>query len=98
MKTLASEKLVEMMANNELTDEQLDNLNDWNIINVDNLRRWLISKLADLQDDPTGVDYEQTVIALGDLIGFTDDDYVVYDEDGVAKLDMDTLNDVLGIE
>ena len=98
MKTLASEKLVEMMANNELTDEQLDNLNDWNIINADNLRRWLISKLADLQDYPTSVDYEQTVIALGDLIGFTDDDYVVYDEDGVVDLDMDTLNDALGIE
>lgn len=98
MKTLASEKLVEMMANNELTDEQLDNLNSWGIINVDNLRRWLISKLADLQDDPTGVDYEQTVIALGDLIGFADNDYVVYDENGVAELDMDILNDVLGIE
>lgn len=98
MKTLASEKLVEMMANNELTDEQLDNLADWNIINVDNLRRWLISKLADLQDYPTSVDYEQTVIALGDLIGFADDDYVVYDEDGVVDLDMDTLNDSLGVE
>ena len=98
MKTLASEKLVEMMANNELTDEQLDNLNSWGIINVDNLRRWLISKLADLQDDPTGMDYEQTVIALSDLIGFADNDYVVYDENGVAELDMDILNDVLGIE
>lgn len=98
MKTLASEKLVEMMANNELTDEQLDNLADWNVINVDNLRHWLIYKLADLQDDPTSVDYEQTVIALGDLIGFTDDDYVVYDEDGVNCLDMDTLNDSLGVE
>lgn len=98
MKTLASEKLVEMMANDELTDEQLDNLVDWDIINVDNLRHWLISKLVDFQDDPTGVDYEQTVIALGDLIGFTDDDYVVYDEDGVAELDMDTLNDTLGVE
>jgi len=35
---------------------------------------------------------------LSDLLDYDDDDYIVYDVDGVTKLDFDILNDVLDVD
>ena len=91
----ASEKLVELIENDKLTEEQQDNLNDWGIQTVSELRDYLIDKIKALKNEAVSIDYEEAVMALSDLLDYDDDDYIVYDVDGVTKLDFDTLNDAL---
>jgi len=91
----ASEKLVELIENDKLTDEQQDNLNDWGIQTVADLEYYLIDKIKELKNEAVSVDYEEAVMALSDLLDYDDDDYIVYDVDGVTKLDFGTLNDAL---
>ncbi|AUV60145.1 hypothetical protein [Lactobacillus phage Semele] len=95
----ASEKLQKLIENDKLTDEQLDNLNDWGIEQVSDVRSYLINLINQLKDDDISIDYEKAIIALYDLLDYNeDDDYVVYDEDGVQELDFESLNDALGID
>lgn len=91
----ASEKLQQLIENDKLTDEQLDNLNDWGIQTVSELRDCLIDLINKLKNEAYSVDYADTIMALSDLLDYDEDDYVVYDVDGVTKLDFDTLNDAL---
>ena len=91
----ASEKLQQLIENDELTEEQLDNLNDWGIQTVSELRDCLIDLINKLKNETYSVDYADTIMALSDLLDYDEDDYVVYDVDGVTKLDFDTLNDAL---
>lgn len=91
----ASEKLQQLIENNKLTEEQRDNLHDWGILTVSELRDKLID-LISVKDETIYVDYARTIRALYDLLDYdNDDDYVTCDEHGVHKLDFDTLNDAL---
>ena len=94
----ASEKLQQLIENDELTDEQQDNLNDWGIQTVPELRDCLIDLINKLKNETYSVDYADTIMALPDLLDYDEDDYVVYDVDGVTKLDFDTLNDALDVD
>ena len=94
----ASEKLVELIVNDKLTDDQLDNLGDWGILTVSELRDYLIDLISGLKNEAVSVSYEEAVCALSDLLDYDDDDYVVYDESGVTKLDFDTLDDALDVD
>ena len=95
----ASEKLVELIVNDKLTDEQIDNLGDWGILTVSELRDYLIDLISRLKNEAVSVSYEEAVCALSDLLDYSDDDeYIIYDETGVTKLDFDTLNDALDID
>ena len=91
----ASEKLTKLIENDKLTDEQQDNLNDWGIQQVADLQDYLIDKIKALKNEAVSSDYEEAVMALSDLLEYDEDDYIVYDVDGVTKLDFDTLNDAL---
>lgn len=94
----ASEKLAGLIVNDKLTDDQLDNLGDWGILTVSELRDYLINLINEFKNEAISVSYEEAVCALSDLLDYDDDDYVVYDESGVTKLDFDTLYDALGVE
>jgi len=94
----ASEKLVELLENDKLTDDQLDNLNSWGILTVSELREYLIDLISELKNETDSFGYENAVNALYALLEYSNDDYVVYDEDGVQELDFDVLNDALGID
>ena len=91
----ASEKLQQLIENDKLTDDQLDNLNNWGILTVAELREYLIDLIHELKNETDSVDYEEALVALSDLLDYDDDDYVVYDEGDVSKLDFDTLMDAL---
>lgn len=88
----ASEKLQKLIENDKLTDEQLDNLNGWGIKQVAELKDYLFNKIKELDAETDSID------ALSDLCDYNDDDFVIYDEDGVSELDFDTLNDALGVD
>lgn len=94
----ANEKLLNLLENDVLTDEQLDNLNDWGIINVADLRECLIFKLETVARD--SFEYREAVAMLNELLKYTDDSvYVICHENGtVVDLDFDTLNDALDID
>jgi len=62
----ASEKLQQLIENDELTDEQQDNLNDWGIQTVSELRDYLIDKIKALKNEAVSIDYEEAVMALSD--------------------------------
>ncbi|AYH92354.1 hypothetical protein HOU40_gp118 [Lactobacillus phage Bromius] len=94
----ASEKLQQLVENDKLTDEQQDNLNDWGILTVSELREYLIDLISELKNETDSFGYENAVNALYALLEYSNDDYVAYDEDGVQELDFDTLNDALGID
>ncbi|AUG84679.1 hypothetical protein HOU90_gp053 [Lactobacillus phage Lpa804] len=95
----ASEKLVELLENDKLTDDQLDNLNSWGILTVSELREYLIDLISELKNEAISVSYEEAVCALSDLLDYSDDgEYIIYDETGVTKLDFDTLDDVLDVD
>lgn len=94
----ASEKLVELIKNDKLTDDQLDNLNDWGILTVSELRENLIDLISGMKYEPDSFGYENAVNALHDLLEYSNDDYVVYDGDDVRELDLDDLDDVLDID
>jgi len=94
----ASEKLQQLVENDKLTDEQQDNLNDWGILTVSELREYLIDLISELKNETDSFGYENAVNALYALLEYSNDDYVVYDEDGVQELDFDVLNDALGID
>lgn len=93
----ASEKLAQLIENDKLTDEQLDNLNDWGILTVSELRDYLIYLIGEVKNETVSIEYEKAVFALSDLLDYNDDNYVIYDEDGVTELDFDTLMDALDI-
>lgn len=78
-----------------LTDETLDNIHSWGIQQVSDLKECLIGLLKELQNETDSLDYEKAVIALSDVLNYKDDEFVIYDEDGVAELDFDTLYDAL---
>ena len=93
----ATEKLVQMMEEDVLTDEQLDNLNGWGIINVADLRECLLFKLDTVEHD--SFEYRETVTMLNDLLNYNNNAYVICHENGtIENLDMDTLNDALDID
>ncbi len=94
----ANEKLVELLENDKLTDDQQDALNDWNIERASDVKIYLIDLVKELQGETDSIDYEKAVIALYDLLDYNDDDYVVYDEDGVSELEFDTLDDALDVD
>lgn len=94
----ASEKLQQLIENDKLTDEQLDNLSDWGIQRVSDLKECLIGMIGYLQSKTDSVDYEEAVTTLYDLLDYSNDDYVVYDESDVTKLDFDTLNKALDVD
>jgi len=91
----ASEKLQQLIENDKLTDKQQDNLDDWGIQRVSGLKECLIDMIKDLQNDTDNTDYKEDVIALYYLLDYKNNDYVIYDENGVTELDFDTLNDAL---
>ena len=94
----ASEKLTELIENNKLTDSQLDNVNDWGIQQVSDLEDYLIDQLKESQNGKSSIDYEEAVCVLYDLLDYSNDGYVIYDEDGITELDFDTLNDALDVD
>ena len=94
----ASEKLVKLIEDDKLTDEQQDNLDDWGIQRVSDLKECLIDMIKDLQNDTDNTDYKEDVIALYYLLDYKNNDYVIYDENGVTELDFDTLIDVLEVD
>ena len=94
----ASEKLTQLIENDKLTDEQQDNLNDWGVIIVPDLKDYLIGIIKSPQLKTDSIDYKEAVIALYKLLNYNDDEYVVYNENGVNELDFDTLNDALDID
>ena len=94
----ASEKLTELIENDKLTDEQEDNLNDWGIQQVSDLQDYLIDLINKLKNETVSIGYEDAVMALSDLLNYDNDEYVIYDVDGVTGLDFDTLNDALDVE
>lgn len=94
----ASEKLQELIENDKLTDKQQDNLDDWGIQRVSDLKECLIDMIEDLQSDTDNTDYKEDVIALYYLLDYENNDYVIYDEDSVTILDFDTLNDALDVD
>ena len=95
----ASEKLTQLIEHNKLTDEQQDSLKYWGIINVAELECFLIDKIRVLQFlDTHSINYKRTISALYTLLDYDDDDYVVYNESGLQKLDLDKLNNALGID
>lgn len=91
----ASEKLQQLIENDKLTDGQQDNLNDWGILTVAELEDYLIDKIKELQFDTYSVNYDFTITALYELLNYSNDDYIAYDENGVQKLDFDTLDDLI---
>lgn len=78
-----------------LSDCETGSLNDWNIERASDVKSYLIDLVKELQGETDSIDYEKAVIALYDLLDYNDDDYIVYDEDGVQELDFDILNDAL---
>lgn len=98
MKTLASEKLTQLINNGKLTDEQLDNLKDWGIQTASELACYLVGKIKRLEDETDIFCYGETVESLYDVLDYDEDEYIVYDVNGVQKLDFDTLNDALDVE
>jgi len=94
----ASEKLQQLVENDKLTDEQRDNLNDWGILTASELACYLIDKIKRLEDETDIFYYGETVESLYDVLDYDEDEYIVYDVNGVQKLDFDVLNDALGIE
>lgn len=81
-----------------LSDEQRDNLSDWGILTVSDLRNYLIDLISELKDEADSDSYGEAVCALSDLLDYSDDEYVTYDETGVQNLDFDTLYDVLDVD
>lgn len=95
----ASEKLQQLIENNKLTDTQLENVNTYGIQWVSDLKNYFIDQLNELQHDNGSIEYEEVVSTLCDLLSYTnEDDFIVYDEQGVYKLDFDTLNDALDVD
>lgn len=95
----ASEKLQQLIENNKLTDSQLENVNTYGIQWVSDLKNYFIDQLNELQHDNGSIEYEEVVSTLCDLLSYTnEDDFIVYDEQGVYKLDFDTLNDALDVD
>ena len=94
----ASEKLTELIENDKLTDEQLDNLKDWGILTASELACYLIGKIKRLEDEADIFYYGETVESLYDVLDYDEGEYIVYDVNGVQKLDFDTLYDALDVD
>jgi len=78
-----------------LEDYDVDSLHDWDIELASNVRDYLIDLINEADPEDNSIDYEKAVIALYDLLNYSEDDFVVYDEDGIEELDFDTLSDAL---
>lgn len=94
----ASEKLAQLIENNKLTDGQLDNLSNWGICRVSELKGYLIDKIKELQNKTGSVEFYDVVSTLHYLLNYNNDEYVVYGESGIHKLDFDMLNDALDVD
>lgn len=81
-----------------LSNLEIDSLHDWNIELVSDIEEYLIDLIKELRYETDIIGYERAVIALYDLLDYSDDDFVIYDEDGVSELDFDTLNYALGVD
>lgn len=95
----ASEKLLKLIENDKLTDEQQDNLMDWNVYQVYDARDLFKQMLSDDQGN-SGLSEKAIITTLYNLISFDDEDFVVCEgyDGSVNILDNDTLNDVLDID
>lgn len=89
----ASENLTQLIKNDKLTDDQLENLSSWGIQQVAELKDYLFNKIKELDAETDSID------VLSDLCDYNDDDYVIYYDCSVTKLDygtlMDALNDIV---
>jgi len=95
----ASEKLAKLIENDKLTDKQRDKLDDWGILTVSEVEDYLIDSIHELKNETHSVDYKEAVSTLYDLLNYIDDDeYIVYDESGVTRLNFDTLIDALDVD
>lgn len=95
----ASEKLTELIENDKLTDEQQDNLMDWNVYQVEDARE-LFKQMLSNDQKKGGLSEEGIITTLYNLISFDDEDFVVCEgyDGSVDILDDDTLDDILGID
>ena len=98
----ASEKLQQLWDNDELTEEQQDNLVDYNVYQVDDARDLFKEMLEEdyRSHEYTGELSEADIITtLYNLLQYSDDDYVVCDGSNgtVELLDDDTLEDILDV-
>ena len=95
----ASEKLQQLWNNDELTDEQQDNLADYNVNMVDDARDLCKDMLKENNYEYISLSEDDIVTTLYNLLKYSDDDYVVCDGYGgtVKLLDDDTLEDVLDV-
>ena len=98
----ASEKLQQLWDNDELTEEQQDNLMDYNVYQVDDARDLFKEMLEEdyRSREYTGELSEADIITtLYSLLKYSDDDYVVCDGSNgtVELLDDDTLEDILDV-
>lgn len=89
----ASEALQKVYSS--LDDYDITSLHDWDIELASNVRDYLIDLINEVDPEDNSIDYEKAVIALYDLLNYSEDDFVVYDEDGIEELDFDTLSDAL---
>ena len=98
----ASEKLQQLWDNEELTEEQQDNLMDYNVYQVDDARD-LFKEM--LEEDyhghgyTSGLSEADIITTLYSLLKYSSDDYVVCDGyNGIVDLlDDDTLEDILDV-
>ena len=95
----ASEKLTQLFENDKLTDEQQDNLMDWNVYQVEDARDLFKQMLSDDQGN-SGLSEEAIITTLYNLISFNDEDFVVCEgyDGSVSELDFDTLDDALDVD
>jgi len=93
----ASEKLQQLFNNDELTEEQQDNLMDFNIYMVDEARDLFKGMLNN--ENKGGLSDADIITTLYNLLKYSDDDYVVCDgyTGNVELLDYDTLEDILDV-
>lgn len=94
----ASEKLTQLFKDDKLTDEQRDSLNDWNIELVSDVKDYLIDEIKVLRSGNDSIGYDEAVSALYELLDYDDDNYIVFNEDGVQELDFDDLDGALDID
>lgn len=89
----ASEALQKVYSS--LDDYDITSLHDWDIELASNVRDHLIGLINEVDPEYDSIEYEKAVIALYDLLNYSEDDFVVYNEDGIDELDFDTLSDAL---
>lgn len=94
----ASEKLSKLIDDDKLTNEQLDNLSDWGILTASELACYLVEKIKGLESENDIFCYGETIESLYDVLSYDENEFIIYDLNGVQKLDFDTLDDALNID